>query len=77
MELDPGFAAAFGLAARCHARRQVNGWMADRDKEGVEAVRLARRAVFLGKDDPVALTSAGLALAIVAGDAEGGGALID
>jgi TolB-like protein/class 3 adenylate cyclase len=77
MELDPGFATAFGLAARCHARRQMNGWMVDRDKEGVEAVRLARRAVFLGKDDPVALFSAGLALAIVAGDAEGGGALID
>ena len=77
MELDPDFAAAYGLAARCYCRRQVNGWMVDRAKESVEALRLARRAASLGKDDAVALCAAGLTLAIVAGEAEDGAALID
>jgi TolB-like protein/class 3 adenylate cyclase len=77
MELDPGFASAFGLAARCYTRRRANGWTVDRDKERVEVVRLARRAAFLGKDDPVTLCSAGFALAMVAGDVEDGAALID
>ncbi len=76
MELDPDFASAFGLAARCYSRRQANGWTVDRDQERVEAVRLERRAAFLGKDDPGALCSAGFALAVVSRDAEDGAALI-
>ena len=77
MELDSEFAAAYGLAARCYSRRQVNGWMADPATESIEATRLARRAARLGKDDAVALCGAGLTLAIVAGKTEEGAALID
>ena len=55
IELDPNFAAAYGMAARCYAQRKAGGWMTDRAQEVAEAVRLARRAVALGKDDAVAL----------------------
>jgi TolB-like protein len=77
MELDPDFAAALGLTARCYSRRQVNGWMADRPTERAEGDRLARRAAVLAKDDAVALCSAGFALAILAGETDNGADLID
>ncbi len=57
--------------------RKVNGWMTDRPREIAEGVRLARRAVELGKDDAVALTRSGHALAHLAGDLDGGIALLD
>jgi adenylate cyclase len=77
MELDPDFAAALALAARCYCRRQVNGWMADRATERAEGDRLARRAAVLAKDDAVALCSAGFALAILAGETDDGADFID
>jgi len=77
MNLDPNFAAAFGLAARAYTRRQVNGWMADDAAERREGSRLARRAAALGRDDAVALSAAGVALAILAEEIENGAALID
>jgi TolB-like protein len=75
--LDPGFASAYAMAAWCHFWRKVNGWMADRPLEIAEGARLARRAVELGRDDAVALTRAGSALAHLAGDLDGGIALLD
>ena len=60
IELDPDFASAYGMAAWCYAWRKWNGWMTDRVQEIAEAARLARRAVELGKDDAVALSTAGL-----------------
>jgi tetratricopeptide (TPR) repeat protein len=77
IELDPLFASAFGMAARCYAQRKGSGWIIDRVKELRETVRLARRAVDLGKDDAVPLLAAGWALASVAGDLDTGAALID
>jgi TolB-like protein len=77
MELDPDFAAAVGLTARCYSRRQVNGWMSDRATERAEGDRLARRAAALAKDDAVALCSAGFALAILAGETDNGADFID
>ena len=62
IRLDPDFASAYGMAAWCHFWRKVNGWMTDRAQEIAEGVRLARRAVELGKDDAVALTRSGHAL---------------
>ena len=63
IELDPDFASAYGMAAWCHFWRKVNGWMTDRPQEIAEGARLARRAVELGRDDAVALTRSGHALA--------------
>jgi TolB-like protein len=76
-ELDPEFASAYGMAAWCYFWRKVNGWMTDRPREIAEGIRLARLAVELGRDDAVALTRAGHALGHLAGDLDGGIALLD
>ncbi len=77
IELDPNFATAHGMAAWCYIWRQANGWTTERKQEVAETTRLARRVAKSGKDDAVALAYGGLALAYVAGDLEGGAALID
>jgi TolB-like protein len=77
LQLDPDFASAYAMAAWCHFWRKVNGWMIDRPQEIAEGARLARRATELGRDDAVALTRGGHALAHLAGDLNGGIALID
>ena len=77
IELDPDFAAAYGMAAWCYVWRKANGWVTDRAKEVAEAERLARRAVALGKDDAVALARGGHALAFVVGELDAGAAFID
>ena len=76
IQLDSDFAAAYGMAARCYAQRKGSGWTIDRPKETAEAERLARRAATLGRDDAVALYAAGMALAFVVGDLDGGAASI-
>ncbi len=76
-ELDPEFASAYGMEAWCYFWRKVNGWMADRPREIAEGTRLARLAVELGRNDAVALTRGGHALGHLAGDLDGGIALID
>ena len=77
IQLDPDFASAHAMAAWCHVWRKVNGWMIDRPRETAEGARLARRAVELGRDDAVALTRSGHALAHLVGDLDGGIALLD
>jgi TolB-like protein/class 3 adenylate cyclase len=77
IELDPNFAAAFGLAARCYVQRNSGGWVTDHEQAVAEAERLARRAAALGKDDALALATAGFALADLVEDVEGGDALIN
>jgi tetratricopeptide (TPR) repeat protein len=77
IDLDPSFAAAYGMAARCFCQRRANGWMRDRLQESAETVRLARLAIELGREDAVALIGAGFSLAYVAGDVEEGDALIE
>jgi TolB-like protein/Tfp pilus assembly protein PilF len=61
-ELDPGFAAAYGVAARCYVQRKTMRGLQDYAAEHAEAIRLARRAVELGQDDAVALCTAAFAL---------------
>jgi TolB-like protein len=77
IELDPEFASAYGMAAWCHFWRKLNGWMTDRPREIAEGARLARLAMTLGRDDAVALTRSGHALAHLTGDLDGGIALLD
>ena len=77
IELDPEFASAYGMAAFCAVMRKANGWMADREQETVETERLALKAVDLGRDDAVALSLGGEALAFVVGDYNSGAAFID
>jgi TolB-like protein/class 3 adenylate cyclase/tetratricopeptide (TPR) repeat protein len=77
IELDPKFASAHGMAARCYVQRKAGGWVTDRDREIAETARLARRAAELGKDDSVALGTAGFALAWVVGSVEEGATLVE
>jgi tetratricopeptide (TPR) repeat protein len=65
------------MAAWCYLWRNANGWTTDRARDIAETERLAARVTELGKDDAVSLAFGGLALAYVAGDLEGGEALID
>jgi TolB-like protein/Flp pilus assembly protein TadD len=77
IELDPEFASAFGMVARCYSQRKICGWMVDRAHEIAEAEQTARRAADLGKDDAVALCTAGMALAYVVCNLDHGRTLID
>jgi adenylate cyclase len=77
IKLDPSFALAYGMAARTFTQRKASGWMTDREQETIETVRLARQATDLGREDAVAISTAGFALAYVAGELEEGAALIE
>jgi len=77
VELDPGFASAYGMAAWCYVRRRLSGWMEEPVHEMAELERLARKANELANDDPVPLYSAGWALVHTNSDAEAGAAMID
>jgi TolB-like protein/class 3 adenylate cyclase/tetratricopeptide (TPR) repeat protein len=77
IELDPNFAAAYGMATRCYTIRRARRWGTDLVQDIAETARFARQAVELGQDDAVALCTAGFALADVVNELEDGDALID
>jgi len=77
IELDPKFASAYAMAARCYVQRKAGGWVTDRDQEIIETARLARLAAELGKDDSVALGTAGFALAWTVNAVEEGATLVE
>ncbi len=77
IEIDPKFASAYGMAARCYPQRKTSGWLVDPAVEASEAERLAWRAAELGRDDAMALCTAGFTLAYVGRDLDKGNALID
>ena len=64
------------MAARCLSQRKASGWTTDPAADVAEVRRLARRAAEFGPDDAVALATAGIGLAFVAGDIRDGGALL-
>jgi len=70
-ELDPDYATPYGMAARCYGQRMGFGWMADAASERAEALRLARIAANIGRDDAVALTGAGFVLVFFGEPMEG------
>jgi tetratricopeptide (TPR) repeat protein len=65
------------MTARTYLLRKAGGWVADREAEFAETVRLARQAAQLGKDDAVALYTAGIAFAFMVGDLDEGKVLTD
>jgi TolB-like protein len=77
IELDPDYASAYGMAARCYLQRKGFGWVGDLGPDAAEAERLARRAADLGRDDAAALCNAGFTLIVVVGKLEEGAALIE
>jgi tetratricopeptide (TPR) repeat protein len=77
VELDPEFAAAYGMAAWCYVLRKNYGWIADDAHEAAELERVARQATRLAREDAVALYTGGFALTRVVGDLDASAALID
>jgi adenylate cyclase len=64
------------LGATCYVQRWGFGWnIADAEDES-EARRLTRRALELGKDDPLVLALAGQALGLFIGEVQEGSALL-
>ncbi len=77
MELDPQFATAYGMAARCYSQAKAQGWLSDPIAATAEVLRLGRIVAELGPDDPIALSAAGMAIAYVVGDLDAGYAMIE
>jgi TolB-like protein len=77
IELDPDFAAAYGMAALCYNARNWKHWMLDPRKEVAEAARLVNRAAELGRSDAVALSAAAMALGLVVRDLDRAVVLLD
>lgn len=77
IEIDPEFATAYGMATWCYVFSHVNGWTSSHIEELSEIERLARAAADLGRNDAAALAYAGIAIARIIGDLDGGIALID
>lgn len=77
IELDPEYAAAYALAARCYQFQLMFGWRPPDDPEFQEGARLAHLAATKGRNDPEALWMAGLALAHLSGEVEYAIALIE
>jgi adenylate cyclase len=76
LELDPTYALAASMTARCYAYRAAQGWAADPNEEADEAVRLAHAALDADSGDPEVLHLAGFTLAYVGGDNQSGSLLI-
>ena len=68
LALDPSYAPAAAMVGWCRIFQRVQGWGAASDAEVAEALRLARQAVEVGRDDPEALWMAGYTIDILAGD---------
>lgn len=68
IELDANFAAAVGYLAVCYNVRRQQGFTVDPETEAAEAVRYARRALELGRDDSNILGMSAFALAYHAGE---------
>lgn len=76
-ERDDRFAAAYGMAARCYLQRKGFGFAVLGPRDVEEAKQLAGKAAEIGRDDAVALCTAGFTLIVVAGELEDGAALVD
>jgi TolB-like protein/class 3 adenylate cyclase len=77
IQLDPGFATPYALAARYFTVRKNSGLVDDKAQDEAEVKRLASRVSAIGHDDAFALCWAGHSLLFVCGDLEGGAAMID
>lgn len=77
IELDPGFATAYGQASRCYAIRKGFGWFTGSDREKADALRFASEAAKLGQDDADALTHAAYTFAYALDDLYSGRAFVD
>jgi tetratricopeptide (TPR) repeat protein len=76
IELDPGYAQAYAVAAFWYVLLISFGWSENRERETTEATWFARKALELTKDDPLVLAQAGYTLAYMADELEDGSDLL-
>jgi adenylate cyclase len=77
LELDPRYSTVAALAGSCHTLNLGLGYTDDPQLSAKEAMRLARLALAVGDADPETLGMAGVIVAFLAGDYEGGIELAD
>jgi TolB-like protein len=75
--LDPDFSSAYGMAAWCYLVRNNNGWLVEPVKQIERMVSLAKQAVRLGRDDPLALGVSGAVHSQVLDDLTTAATLLD
>jgi DNA-binding SARP family transcriptional activator/TolB-like protein len=75
--LDPGYGAAYALAARCYQFQLMFDWLSRGDPGIEEGIRLCRRAAATGGDDSEALWMTALAQVHLAGEIDHCLALIE
>jgi adenylate cyclase len=64
IDLQPDYALAYALSARCYALRNISAATIDFEHEKQKGLEFARRALALDKDDPEVLCCAGHALCL-------------
>ena len=62
LKIDANYALANAMLANCYATRRFQGWSKDYQAEAIEGLRLAERAIELGRDDGEVLWRAGNAM---------------
>jgi TolB-like protein/class 3 adenylate cyclase len=77
LELDFSYSPAAALVGWCRVIQRSHGWAALSEADRDEAVRLARRAIETGRDDPDALWMAGQVVAFFAGEHAAAASAID
>jgi adenylate cyclase len=77
IDADPGYARACCCASWCYRRQVQTKGMILSEEEKAESLRLARCALQADGTDPYVLWQAGLTIALVGLDIEGGLSLID
>ena len=77
MAIEPDFAPAYALAARCLHLRRLMGWSSPNDAQLHEAIPFAHRALQLDDSDPEVLWMSGLAIANVDGNLRDGKHLVE
>ena len=77
IELDPEFAAAYGMAAWCRVIQRVNGWMTSPAAEIAEGADMARKAVRLANEDALAFCWGGFSLGFLANELHDAIAYVD
>jgi len=70
LAIDPSYAPAMALAAYCYAGGSIQGWSQDVTAEAAEGLRLASRALELGRDDGNVVWMAACATRRLAQDVE-------
>jgi TolB-like protein/class 3 adenylate cyclase len=76
-QLDPNLGMAYAAASQCYTWSKSFGWFTDPASETAEGARLARRALELGRSEPIILSMAGFGIAYLEGDLDFGGAAMD